>query len=448
MMLFRRRLFWKIYATLLASLVAVAVLMGGLWWLLGETPQERLGSLQIHLTNELIPAEDRPPGAIEASIRRLGDEIGADISVYGSDGRLIAAQGRPVILRDEATPFQRRFVMRIDLADGRAVMARLRPPGSSPGFRILTLVAIVVGGVGLAAFPMTARLTRRLEALRSGMALWGSGETTARVDSRGSDEVALVARTFNTAAERLDHLLASQRALLTNASHELRSPLARLRIAIELWLEEPASAIHTEIVRNLAEIDVLVEEILLSSRLDHPSSSLGRQEAVDLLGLAAEEAARVGASVEGVATEVDGSPRLLRRLLRNLLENAVRHGAPPVHVAISQERSAACIVVTDCGKGIARDEQERVFEPFYRPQGRGEESGGWGLGLSLVRQIAGRHGGRVQCDQAEDGGSRFTVHLALRASSQIDEPRSGHVLASPRERPDRINPTRPKGAEI
>ena len=324
--------------------------------------------------------------------------------------------------------------MRLDLPDGRAVMARLRSPVSSPGLRILMVMLVVAGGVGIAAFPMTARLTRRLEALRSGMALWGSGDTSARVDGRGSDEVALVARTFNTAAERLDMLLTSQRALLANASHELRSPLARLRIAIELWLLDPAPATQAEIVQNLAEIDVLVEEILLSSRLEHPTSSASHQEWVDVAGLAAEEAARVGAVVEGAATEMQGSATLLRRLLRNLLDNAVRHGQPPIHVAISRQGGEARIVVSDHGDGIAPEDRERVFEPFYRPPGRGETSGGWGLGLSLVRQIASRHGGRVVCDVADGGGSRFTVHLALAGPAAFTR--------APADRADRLADTR------
>lgn len=259
---------------------------------------------------------------------------------------------------------------------------------------------------------MTARLTRQLESLRSGMAQWGEGALSTRVDDKGNDEVALVARTFNTAAARLEGLMTAQRALLANASHELRSPLARLRIAIELWLEDPAPATHTEIVRNLVEVDGLVEEILLSSRLDHASASLGCNEAVDLLGLAAEEAARVGATVTGAAVMVDGNATLLRRLLRNLLENARTHGRAPIEVEVSCDDQNACITVADRGSGIAPGERERVFEPFYRPAGRSEAGGGWGLGLSIVRQIASHHGGRVECEAAEAGGSRFMVRLA------------------------------------
>lgn len=420
MIVFRRRLFWKVYLTLLASLVAVAVLMGGLWWLFGESSHERWGAFRIRLTDEIVPARDNPPGAIASGVKRLSDEIGADISVYEADGTLAAAHGGPIALtasEGEESGMGPPRIMRIDLPDGRAVLARLRPPSPSPRRRILTIVLIVAGGAGLAAFPVTARLTRRLEGLRVGVERWGAGALSMRADDAGDDEVAVVARTFNAAAARVEALLISQKALLANASHELRSPLARLRVATELWLDQPAADLHEEIVRNLAEIDQLVEEILLASRLDHAGPTIERAAAVDLLGLAAEEAARVEATVAGLDTRVEpveiaGDPTLLRRLIRNLLENAARHGRPPIQIAVLRGEDSVRLVVSDHGQGIAPSERERVFEPFYRPAGRSESAGGWGLGLSLVRQIATRHGGAVSCDAEPGGGSRFVVDFA------------------------------------
>ena len=431
MIVFRRRLFWKVYLTLLASLVAVAALMGGLWWLIGDAPRERAGAFHIRLADAIVPARDNPPGAIADAVKRLSDEIGADISIYDADGALAAAHGSPIALA--ASDAEERGlgpprIMRIDLPDGRAVLARLRPPSPGPRQRILTIVLIVAGGVGLAAFPITARLTRRLEGLRFGVERWGAGALSMRADDDGDDEVAVVARTFNAAAARVEALLMSQKALLANASHELRSPLARLRVATELWLDESTPDLHAEIVRNLAEIDQLVEEILLASRLDHAGPVIARTTAVDLLGLAAEEAARIEATVAdqpvGVApVEVKGDATLLRRLIRNLLENAAKHGRPPIRIAVMRGENGARIIVSDRGQGIAASERERVFEPFYRPAGRSEASGGWGLGLSLVRQIAKRHGGAVACDAEPGGGSRFIVDLAMGQSQVPDRTR-------------------------
>jgi len=416
----QRRLFWKVYLTLLASLIAVAFLMGAFWWLVGESHYERWGPSHVQLDDWSIPARDDPPGAVAAAMARLGDELGSDISVYDAQGALAASRGPTIPLAAAAgragPPSQ---VMRVDLPDGRAVVARLRPLGLNPRLRILTIMLIVAGGVGLAAFPITARLTRRLEDLRSGVEQWGAGALSLRVDGAGDDEVAVVARTFNASAARVEELLASQKALLANASHELRSPLARLRLAIELWFASPSPEMHAEIVRNLAESDQLVDEILLASRLDHAGPNAARAARVDLLGLAAEEAARIGAGATCVSdggdpVEIDGDATLLRRLIRNLLENAAKHGRPPITVAVVRRQAMARIVVADAGEGIAAAERERVFEPFYRPAGRAESSGGWGLGLSLVRQIAKRHGGAAICEAAPEGGSRFVVDLAMR----------------------------------
>ena len=272
-------------------------------------------------------------------------------------------------------------------------VARPRPPGPDPRLRILSIVLIVAGGVGLAAFPITARLTARLEALRSGVERWGAGALSLRVDDAGDDEVAVVARTFNVAAQRVEALLTSQKALLANASHELRSPLARLRMAVELWLADRARDLQAEIVaksrreRSAGRRDPAREP----ARSWRAAVQRARRcRSCSVLPPKRRRASRRRSRTRrsGRPVEIDGDRALLRRLIRNLLENAVKHGRPPIRIAVTRRDGKARIVVSDCGEGIAPAERERVFEPFYRPAGRGESSGGWGLGLSLVRQIA------------------------------------------------------------
>jgi signal transduction histidine kinase len=177
------------------------------------------------------------------------------------------------------------------------------------------------------------------------------------------------------------------------------------------------AGLKQEIEANIRELDALVEEVLLASRLD-ASRVLDRQEPVDLLALAAEEGARVDAQVEGRPTVVHGDERLLRRALRNLLENARRYGggsAPKVFV--SGEGAQAVVQVCDRGPGVPADQRERIFEAFYRMPGHAEFAGGVGLGLSLVRQIATRHGGSVRCEAREGGGSCFSLTIPLSAQA-------------------------------
>ena len=172
----------------------------------------------------------------------------------------------------------------------------------------------------------------------------------------------------------------------------MRSPLARLRIAIDLYEQAASEERKREIVRNLGELDALVEEILLASRLDHVDR-LDPVEAVDLLALAAEEGARNGVRSTASRRRCRAMRGCSTRLVRNLMQNALRHGAPPVTAELSRADGTVELSVRDHGPGIPESESERVFEPFYRPSGRSEATGGWGLGLSLVRQIARHHSG-------------------------------------------------------
>ncbi|MBP6901220.1 MAG: HAMP domain-containing histidine kinase [Burkholderiaceae bacterium] len=289
----------------------------------------------------------------------------------------------------------------------------------------LVLVAVLFVAVAAGAYPVVRRLTRRLEALKQGVAAFGSGDLGQRVDAEGRDEVAAVAATFNRTAERIESLVRSHKSLLANASHELRSPLARLKMAAAMLADAPEgqrASLRREIDANIAELDALVDEVLLASRLDG-SAALERDEQVDLLGLAVEEAARVGAEAEApdgpAACVVPGSERLLRRALRNLLENARRYGGDDVRVVVGhglggQVSGQVRVQVCDRGPGVPAELRERIFEPFYRLPGHAEQAGGVGLGLSLVRQIAERHGGSVRCQARDGGGSCFVLSLPAR----------------------------------
>jgi signal transduction histidine kinase len=294
----------------------------------------------------------------------------------------------------------------------------------------LSLVGVAVA---LATYPIIRKLTRRLELLQNGVEQWGAGNLSARVPETGQDEVAFLARRFNAAAERVETLvkshealLASQKSLLANASHELRSPLTRIRMGLELMGVTSSPAFRQEIERNIAELDQLIEEILLASRLDAREADLGTIESVDLVGLAAEECARVRAELDvphsapaGAAPlVVQGVTKLLRRAVRNLLDNARRHGAGSITVTLAQTGQQAEIRVCDRGPGVPSELQQRIFEPFYRLPGATERDGGVGLGLALVKSITIRHGGTVACDNRPDGGACFVIRLPLAADAR------------------------------
>jgi two-component system OmpR family sensor kinase len=358
----------------------------------------------------LLPDAQAPRPELEAALQRMAQATGGRVTLTDRDGRRVgeAPASRP-------GPLGR---WRALLPDGRTLWIRLppQPPSHFPpaAHHILVMLLTASGVVALLAYPVVSRLTRRLERLRASLDAWGDGRLAVRAEAEGRDEIAAVAQSFNAAAERVEGLLEAHKTLLAHASHELRSPLTRLRVAVEMLVARPDPALAPGVIRDIAELDALVDEILLASRLDQGAAP-PPGERVDLLALAAEEAARGQASLlpapAGTSFEVAGSPRLLRRLVRNLIENAAKHGAPPVEVELSREADRVLVRVCDRGPGIPEAERERVFEPFYRPSGWAEAAGSWGLGLSIVRQIAERHGGAVSCEARPGGGASFVVAL-------------------------------------
>lgn len=290
--------------------------------------------------------------------------------------------------------------------------------GAAPSIGFLALLVAFALAVALGSYPVVRRLTQRLESLQRGVERLGAGDLRSRVDESGQDEAAFLAQRFNRAADQIEALVQSQKSLLANASHELRSPLARIRMGLELMDTAPSAALKAELSRNIGELDALIDEILLASRLETAASGAleAVREPVDLLALAAEEGARLSVELtwQGAAeaAQLAGDTRLLRRLIRNLLENAQRHGGQEVSLAVSADASQLQIEVADRGPGVPADERERIFEPFYRSSHASEQHGGVGLGLSLVRSIARQHGGTVQCLARDDGtGARFVVTL-------------------------------------
>ena len=293
-----------------------------------------------------------------------------------------------------------------------------RPPRnfwSRPPFGFFWTLGLAAVAVALATYPIIRKLTRRLEQLQRGVERWGDGDLSVRVPVRGHDEVAYLAGRFNLAAERIETLMQSHKKLLANASHELRSPLARIRMGVELLGEQASPAFRDEIKRNIGELDQLIDEILLASRLDSSEADMGTLEKVDLIGLAAEECARVDGDLEAAEGSgelvVNGVSKLMRRAVRNLLENARRYGRGEISVHLSRQGPMILLAVCDRGPGVPPEQRERIFEPFYRLPGASEREGGVGLGLALVKSIAERHGGTVHCEDREGGGARFVLTL-------------------------------------
>ncbi len=416
-----RRLYLQIYLTVVGILVLFALLASLAWLVSPNTPREnRLNEQITGVLAEILPGPEAPRAELEAELERLGRRFRSDVAVFDARGTLLGGHGEPVPMPRTLRPgvagwhYTRRGpTISLPLPDGRWVVARHVHQHDPWSFGWLAMLALLAVAVGLGAYPVVRRITGRLERLQARVDALGAGDLSARVKVEGGDEVAELARSFNHAADRIEQLVNAQKTLLASASHELRSPLARMRVAIELLTGEERPEIRDQVSHDIAELDDLIGELLLASRLD-TLESLERREQIDLLALLAEEAARCEATVSGELVRLHGDRRMLRRLLRNLFDNARRYGAGSEIEAsvVARTDGGARIRVEDRGPGVPEAERERIFEPFYRPPGTAETTEGVGLGLALVRQIARHHGGDARCLAREGRGTRFEVELS------------------------------------
>lgn len=411
------RLYIRIYVAVLVSIVTAALLFAWAWRLNTESRQigPNLESFAA-IAADVLPPADADNATQQEALERWRSRMRADLTLYSAKREEIAAVGRPLPPLEPTQTVSGWLdggppVFAVKLPDDRWLVGQIRGRRGPP-INLFAALAMICLATGIGAYPIVRRLTRRLERLQSSVEALGAGQLSTRIAVEGKDEIARLATSFNRSAARIEELVNAQKALLANASHELRSPLARIRMALELASTSVEPSIRDELTHNIAELDQLIDEILLASRLDATAETTLAFERIDLTALLAEECARVDAVLDAQAVEVNGDARLLRRLVRNLLENARRYGGgTPITASLATSGNTVSLQICDEGPGVPPAEREKIFEPFYRLPGASEREGGVGLGLALVRQIARRHGGNVICTDRDGRGSCFVVTL-------------------------------------
>lgn len=277
---------------------------------------------------------------------------------------------------------------------------------------VLALIAAVVWVVTGRALAPVERLRRQVDAI-------GASELERRVDA-GDDELGALAATMNRMLARIDQAQRRQRRFVSDASHELRSPLATIRQHSELAVAHPEATSSRElgqiVLAEGARMQDLVEGMLLLARLDERQQpAMSPVDLDDVVLQEAERLGRLGVRVDGSAIgagRVLGSGALLSRAVRNLADNAARHAEERVAIRLRTEGSVVRLEIEDDGEGIPPAERERVFERFARlDEGRARDEGGSGLGLAIVREIAVAHGGQVLSGEGAGGGALFTMTL-------------------------------------
>jgi signal transduction histidine kinase len=310
------------------------------------------------------------------------------------------------------------------------------PTNQIAGFRTFLVIAafVTIIVVAIVSWLVAGRAVRPLVTLaQTTEAIGSTGDLSRRLTpTRSHDEVGRLTTSFNKMIERVESsqadlaaALAAQQRFVADASHELRTPLSTIRTNAEFLRERP-DATDTDRAEAIADVaseaermSKLVDGLLVLARVD--AGVTFERRPVDLRAVATEEARRsrpqgrahdeneVRVVSDGAAL-VSGDPDALGRVIRVLLDNAFRHGRPPVSVAITQREGRVHLVVSDAGPGLPKGSEERVFERFYRadPARSGE---GTGLGLSIARAIAEAHGGTVRATAGEGGGAAVTIEL-------------------------------------
>jgi len=308
--------------------------------------------------------------------------------------------------------------------------AVLGPPHGRRAHLIDLALHLSIGLIAIAVVALLAAraITRPIGTLRAATHDLAEGRLQTRVPAaivQRGDELGVLGRSFNDMAERLQRLLESQRQLLRDVSHELRSPLARLRIASELARGDSAAAHFDRIEQEAGRLEELIGQVLLIARLESPQSMTTR-EPVDVTDLARQvcEDAQLEAQPRNVVVQanlrnactVAGRPELLQSAIENVVRNAVRYTADgtTVEVEAACEEKRWRIVVADRGPGVPANQLDAIFKPFHRvSSARDRDSGGYGLGLAIAERAVSAHGGSIAAQNREGGGLRVEIILPI-----------------------------------
>jgi two-component system OmpR family sensor kinase len=370
----------------------------------------------------------RVPAAVVVEANEQGRSL-ATIAAAGSATR----EGQPPELRVVA----RKWTSGSDSGIVVAGQSTAFPINQLAGFRVFLVIAAIVTliAVAIMSWLVAGRAVRPLVRLaETTEAIGTTGDLSRRLAlSRSRDEVGRLTTSFNSMIERLQSsqadlaaALAAQQRFVADASHELRTPLSTIRTNAEFLRERPEAttddraAAIADVVSEAERMSVLVDGLLVLARAD--AGVAIQRRPVDLRAVATEEARRVRplgrarddtqtvqVTAHGAAL-VSGDPEALGRSIRVLLDNAFRHGKPPVGITITEQDRRVRLEVRDAGPGLPNGSEERIFERFYRadPARSGE---GTGLGLSIARALVEAHGGTIRATTADAGGAVVTIDL-------------------------------------
>jgi two-component system osmolarity sensor histidine kinase EnvZ len=438
MTLWPRTLLWR--SVLLIALVLVVAHLA--WWQIFRVserePRARQAAQQlvsiVNLTRAaLVTAQ---PEKRYDLLAELSQQEG--IQVYAGDpGETVAPlPDRPFLqivaseLRDKLGPDTRMALSR----DGvRGLWVSFRIDGDEywvllPGSRIERNEPLLWVGLGLlvlalaltGAFLIVARINQPLRELTRAAAQMGAGATPAPVTETGPAEIRTLSRAFNQMASDLKRLDEERALLLAGVSHDLRTPLSRIRLALEMLDDRGEATIKQDMVQDIEDIDAAIGQFLDFARLSDAEAVVADGDLNDLVRSAVERYERSGRNVTARLSPLPALPLrpvAMQRLIGNLIDNALRHSGGAVEVATVKDDGVAALEVLDRGPGIPPEQAERMLQPFTRLE-TARTGPGTGLGLAIVDRIARMHGGAVRLLARDGGGLRARVELPLAVRTQ------------------------------
>ena len=428
----------RVRVTVLATVLVAVVLVAGAF-LLTRAVEGRLVSDREQAASEAVGAtlDQVQAGVPFGSISQASFSLGAGVAIFNETGKPVGGSTLPVktvmIQRaTESAPANVVFIsgpppqdVTYDAAPvavaggnfyvvGMASLAEVRRSVRTLWSGLRLGIPLVVIAVAFVAWFLAGRALRPVEAMRREVENISATTLQRRVrEPRSHDEVARLARTMNSMLSRLQASRDHERQFLSDASHELRSPLASMRAQLETgWWPRHAVGVKAEANRLAHVVDDLVD-LAKADEAAPPSAETDLDEVVleEVGAIAPTLAVPIEASNVGAARLMGDRPALAR-MVRNLVDNAGRHASKRIDVSLSSSDGEINLTIDDDGDGVPDEDRERIFERFTRTdKSRSRDTGGVGLGLAVVRATARRHGGDVRCETAPSGGARFVVIL-------------------------------------
>ncbi|WP_224370418.1 sensor histidine kinase [Hyalangium versicolor] len=465
-------LLMRVYLVGIAQFVLIVAVVIGTRDLIAEPPQMRRGPDQFfaYFTLEWEPLLNQPE-ALQAAMERAEKYMGQQVTVHAMDGRVLASNIDPPIdaplpspsrphvrtprwlpIPSDGEPHRRVVMIPKEGTPVAYAVFLQRPPPGPPTINFAVLIGLVLGCTAVTSVAFARTLAVPLQRLAQVTRSFGQGMLNVRAGLKRRDELGQVAEAFDEMAERITHLLRSQKELIANVSHELRTPLARIRVALDLASEGDADLAReslADITTDLSELEQLIQDVLTAAKLDlatgqspgaMPPMRREHLEARTLLDKAATRfrTTRPRHVLEVSAPEplpaLDADPVLLRRALDNLLDNAGKYSEPGTTVQLRARvaKEGLTIEIADQGIGVDASDMPHLFTPFFRSdRSRARTTGGVGLGLALARRIVVAHGGTLTLESQPGIGTTARIilpvapALPLPADEQADSPAAG-----------------------